>query len=141
MASEFMQIVHDGGGPLTNFEACMASPEAEVLPHFFRHPGDSYFAIATQLQPPFDSDQPVRTLSSVNNPAICCPAIWWAHVLICESHRCHDLRRPGPSTRQWQLLHARTPAGPHWLVERMKHWPEDHVHQYGPFWNLLRAGK
>ena len=130
-APEFLQIVHDvTSWSLTNFEAFKARPAAEDLPHPIKLAGGFYFAIPNRIQPPFDADQPVRTLSSVNNPAMRSPALWWAHVLLCETHRCHNRSRRGPPTRQWQLLHARCPTGLHWLVERMKHWPADYVRQH-----------
>ena len=127
----FLQVVHDVmSWSLTNFEAFKARPAAEDLPRFIRSAGCSYFEMSSRLQPSFDSNRPVRTLSSVNNPAIRCPALWWAHVLMCETHRCHNPTRHGCTVRQWHLLRSRCPTGLRWLRERMTKWPGAYLRQH-----------
>src|ERR1019366_9511151 len=70
-APEFLQVVHDViSWSLTNFEAFKARPPAEDLPQFIKAAGSSCFGISHRLQPPFDPDRPVRTLSTVNDPEI-----------------------------------------------------------------------
>ena len=39
------------------------------------------FEKSFRRQPAFDSANPVRTLSSVNDPTLRCPALWWAILL------------------------------------------------------------
>jgi TniQ len=127
-ADDFLQIVQDvTSWALTNFEAFKARPAAEELPHGIGGTGSPYFGKAPRLQPPYDSDAAVRTLSSVNEPALRCAALWWAHVLLAESHLCCNPTRLGPPSRQWNLLRSRCPVGLHWLIERMKHWPQEYV--------------
>jgi hypothetical protein len=110
-----------------HFEAFKARPAAEELPHGIRGTGSPYFRKAPRLQPPYDSDASVRTLSSVNDPALRCAALWWAHVLLAESHPCCNPRRLGPPSRQWSLLQSRCPTGLHWPIERMRRWPREYV--------------
>jgi hypothetical protein len=86
---------------------------SEELPHGFSGTGIPYFGKALRLQPPFDANSAVRTLSSVNDPAQRCPALWWAHVLLAESHRCCNPGQIGLHARQWHLLRSRCPAGLH----------------------------
>jgi hypothetical protein len=130
-AAEFLRIVHDvTTWALTNFEAFRARPAAEELPSFIRGTGCPYFRKSCRLQLPFDSNSPVRTLSSVNDPALRCPALWWAHVLLCEHRRCCNRNEIGLHARQWHLLRSRCPAGLLWLLERMAHWPSDYVPQH-----------
>jgi hypothetical protein len=128
---DFLRIVHDvTGWALTNFEAFRARPAAEELPHGISGTGSPYFAKAPRLQPPFDSNNNVRTLSSVNDPALRCPALWWAHVLLAESHRCCNPTQMGLPARQWHLLRSRCPTGLHWLRGRMASWPAEYVRQH-----------
>jgi hypothetical protein len=88
-ATEFLRIAQDvTSWALTNFEAFRARPAAEELPPGIIGTGRPYFGKAPRLQLPLDSIGAVRTLSSVNDPALRCPALWWAHVLLAESHRC-----------------------------------------------------
>lgn len=130
-ADEFLRIVLDvTSWALTNFEAFRARPAAEELPFGIRGTGSPYFGKAHRLQPPFDGTRPVRTLSCVNDPALRCPALWWAHVLLAESHRCCNPERVGPPARQWHLLRFRSPGGLHWLRDRMTRWPADYVRQH-----------
>ena len=142
-ANEFLQIVHDvTSWALTNFEAFKARPAAEELPHGISGTGSPYFRKAPRLQPPYDSDAIVRTLSSVNDPALRCAALWWAHVLLAESHPCRNPTRLGPPSRQWNLLQSRCPVGLHWLNGRMKHWPREYVRrQWSPLESLLLPGE
>lgn len=138
-ANEFLQIVEDvTSWALTNFEAFKARPAAEELPHGISGTGCPYFRKAPRLQPPYDSDASVRTLSSVNDPALRCAALWWAHVLLAESHPCCNPTRLGPPSRQWSLLQSRCPTGLHWLIGRMKNWPREYVRrQWSPLESLL----
>jgi hypothetical protein len=142
-AVNFLRVVHDvTSWALTNFESFKARPAAEELPNFIRGTGAPYFSRSGRLQPPFDSNRPVRTLSSVNDPALRCPALWWAHVLLCELHRPCNRKRVGLPTRQWHLLRLRCPAGLHWLRERMAHWPSDYLRQHWtPLDSLLWAAE
>jgi hypothetical protein len=142
-ADEFLQIVQDvTNWALTNFEAFRARPAAEELPPGILGTGSPYFGKAPRLQPPFDSNAVVRTLSSVNDPALRCPALWWAHVLLAESHRCCNPSRMGLPARQWHLLRTRCPVGLHWLMERMKHWPASYVRRHWtPLESLLLAAE
>jgi hypothetical protein len=113
-ADDLLQIVQDvTSWALTNFEAFKARPAAEELPHGISGTGSPYFGKASRRQPPFDSNVTVRTLSSVNDPAQRCSALWWAHVLLAESHRCCNPSRMGPPARQWHLLRSRCPVGLH----------------------------
>jgi len=130
-ADDLLRIVHDvTSWALTNFEAFRARPAAEELPHGISGTGIPYFGKAPRLQPPFDANIAVRTLSSVNDPAQRCPALWWAHVLLAESHRCCNPGQIGLHARQWHLLRSRCPAGLHWLRERMGTWPPEYVRQH-----------
>ena len=130
-ADDLLRIVHDvTSWALTNFEAFRARPAAEELPHGIGGTGIPYFGKAPRLQPPFDANIAVRTLSSVNDPAQRCPALWWAHVLLAESHRCCNPGQIGLHARQWHLLRSRCPAGLHWLRERMGTWPPEYVRQH-----------
>jgi hypothetical protein len=129
-ADDFLRIVHDvTGWALTNFEAFRARPAAEELPQGIRGTGSPYFGKAPRLQPPFDSINTVRTLSSINDPALRCPALWWAHLLLAESHRCCNPTKMGLPARQWHLLRSCCPAGLHWLRDRMASWPAEYVRQ------------
>jgi hypothetical protein len=141
-ADEFLRIVQDvTSWALTNFEAFRARPATEELPMGIVGTGSPYFGRAYRLQPPFDSNGTVRTLSSVNDPALRCPALWWAHVLLAEMHRCCNPSQMGPPARQWHLLRARCPAGLHWLMERMRHWPSDYVRRHWtPLESLVLTG-
>jgi hypothetical protein len=141
-ANEFLGIVQDvTSWALTNFEAFRARPAAEALPHGVSGTGSPYFGKAPRLQTPFDSNATVRILLSVNDPALRCPALWWAHVLLAETHRCCNPSQMGLPARQWHLLQSRCPAGLHWLMESMKHWPADYVHRNStPLESLLMAG-
>jgi hypothetical protein len=104
-ADEFLRIVRDvTSWALTNFEAFKARPAAEELPNGISGTGNPYFGKAPRLQPPFDASSAVRTLSSVNDPAQRCPALWWAHVLLAESHRCCNPGQIGLHARQWHWL-------------------------------------
>ena len=135
-ADDFLRIVHDvTSWALTNFEAFRARPVAEELPYGISRTGSPYFGKAPRLQLPFDSNCTVRSLSSVNDAALRCPALWWAHVLLCESHRCCNPAQMGLPARQWNLLRSRCPAGLHWFMERMRHWPTDYVRQHWTLWN------
>jgi hypothetical protein len=109
-ANDFLQIVQDvTSWALTNFEAFKAR-----------------------------SDAIVRTLSSVNDPALRCAALWWAHVLLAESHPCCNPTRLGPPSRQWNLLQSRCATGLHWLIGRMQHWPREYVRRrWSPLESLL----
>jgi hypothetical protein len=130
-ADDFLRIVHDvASWALTNFEAFRARPAAEELPHGISGTGSPYFGKAPRLQPPFDSNNTVRTLSSVNDPALRCPALWWAHLLLAESHRCCNPTQMGLPARQWHLLRSRCPVGLHWLRDRMASWPAEYVRQH-----------
>ena len=130
-ADDFLRIVHDvTSWALTNFEAFRARPAAEELPHGISGTGSPYFGKASRLQPPFDSNTTVRTLSSVNDPALRCPALWWAHVLLAESHRCCNPTQMGLPARQWHMRRSRCPAGLHWLRDRMASWPAEYVRQH-----------
>jgi hypothetical protein len=136
-ADEFLQIVRDvTSWALTNFEAFRARPAAEESPTGILQTAWPYFGKATRFQPPFNSVGGVRALSSVNDPAIRCPALWWAHVLLAESHRCRNPSEMGLPARQWSLLQSQCPAGLHWLMERMTHWPADYARQY---WTPLES--
>jgi hypothetical protein len=85
-AAEFLRIVHDVTcWALTNFEAFRARPAAEELPSCIRGTGTPYFGKSYRLQRPFDSNSPVRTLSSVNDPTLRRPALWWARTFCCAS--------------------------------------------------------
>jgi hypothetical protein len=140
-AVNVLRVVHDvTSWALTNFEDFRARPAAEELPTFVRGVGAPYFSRSGRLQPPFDSNRPVRTLSCVNDPALRCPALWWAHVLLFECHRPCNRKQLGPPTRQWHLLRLRCPTGLHWLRERIAHWPSDYVRQHWtPLDSLLWA--
>ena len=46
-------------------------------------------------------------LSSVNDPTLRCPALWWAHILPGEVHDCCDPKTLGLLARQWHLLRSR----------------------------------
>jgi hypothetical protein len=142
-ADDLLQIVHDvTSWALTNFEAFRARPAAEELPHGSSGTGSPYFGKAPRLQPPFDSNGAVRTLSSVNDPALRCPALWWAHVLLAESRRCCNPAQMGLPARQWHLLQSRCPAGLHWLRDRMAGWPAEYVRQHWtPIEPMLWPGK
>jgi hypothetical protein len=136
-ANDFLQIVKDvTSWALTNFEAFKARPAAEELPLGISGTGSPYFRKAPRLQPPYDSDAIVRTLSSVNDPALRCAALWWAHVLLAESHPCCNPTRLGPPSRQWNLLQSRCPTGLHWLIGRMQHWPREYVRRH---WSPLES--
>jgi hypothetical protein len=129
-AAEFLRIVRDvTSWALTNFEAFRARPAAEELPLCICATGMPYFGKSYRLQRPFDSNSPVRTLSSVNDPALRCPALWWAHVLLCESHRCCNRTEIGLLARQWHLLQSQCQAGLLWLRERMAEWPSEYIRQ------------
>jgi hypothetical protein len=133
----FLRIVQDvTSWALTNFKAFKARPAAEELPHAISGTGSPYFGKALRLQPAFDSNATVRTLSSVNDPALRCAALWWAHVLLAESHRCCNPCQLGPPARQWHLLRSRCPVGLHWLNERMTYWPQDYVRRH---WTSLES--
>jgi hypothetical protein len=142
-ANEFLQIVHDvTSWALTNFEAFKARPAAEELPHGISGTGSPYFRKAPRLQPPYDSDASARTLSSVNDPALRCAALWWAHVLLAESHPCCNPMRLGPPSRQWNLLQSRCLTGLHWLIGRMQNWPREYVgRHWSPLESLLLPGE
>lgn len=130
-ADNFLRIVHDvTSWALTNFESFRARPATEELPHGISGTSFPYFGKASRQQPPFDCNGAVRTLSSVNDPALRCPALWWAHVLLAESHRCCNPTQIGLPARQWHLLRSRCPAGLHWLRERMASWPAEYVRQH-----------
>jgi TniQ len=142
-ANDFLQIVQDvTSWALTNFEAFKARPAAEELPHGISGTGSPYFRKAPRLQPPYDSDAIVRTLSSVNDAALPCAALWWAHVLLAESHPCCNPTRLGPPSRQWNLLQSRCLTGLHWLIGRMQHWPREYVRRHwSPLESLLLPGE
>jgi hypothetical protein len=136
-AGEFLRIVQDvTSWALTNFEAFKARPAAEELPNGIGGTGSPYFGKARRRQPPYDSDAPVRTLSAVNEPTLRSPALWWAHVLLADTHRCCNPSQVGLPARQWHLLRLRCPVGLHWLTERMKQWPADYVRQH---WTPLES--
>jgi hypothetical protein len=142
-ADEFLRIIQDvTTWALTNFEAFRARPAAEELPLGILGTGRPYFGKAHRLQPPFDSTGAVRTLSSVNDPALRCPALWWAHVLLAESHRCCNPSQMGLPARQWHLLRSQCPVGLHWIMERMRHWPAGYVRRHWtPLESLVQAGE
>jgi hypothetical protein len=136
-ADEFLRIVQDvTSWALTNFEAFKARPAAEELPNCISGTGSPYFRKPFRRQPPLDSNAPVRMLSAVNDPTQRAPALWWAHVLLAESHRCCNPSHVGLLARQWHLLRSRCPVGLHWLTERMKQWPADYVRQH---WTPLES--
>jgi hypothetical protein len=134
-ASEFLQVVRDvTSWALTNFEAFKARPAAECLPVPIRLTGTPLFGKSHRYQPSFDSARSVRMLSSVNDPALRCPALWWAHILLSEGHRCCNPKERGLLARQWHLLRSHCLTGVHWLRERMARWPPAYVRQH---WTLL----
>jgi hypothetical protein len=130
-ASEFLQVVHDvTSWALTNFEAFNARPAAESLPVPTWLAGTPLFGKSPRYQPPFDSARSVRMLSSVNDPTLRCPALWWAHILLGEVHNCCNPKTLGLLARQWHLLRSRCPTGLQWLRERMARWPAIYVRQH-----------
>jgi hypothetical protein len=40
-------------------------------------------------------------LSSVNDPALRCPALWWAHILLSEVHNCCNPQNLGCRHQQF----------------------------------------
>jgi hypothetical protein len=130
-ASAFLQVVRDvTSWALTNFEAFSARPAVERLPFPTWLAGTPLFGKSPRYQPSFDSAKSVRMLSSVNDPALRCPALWWAHILLSEVHNCCNPKNLGLLARQWHLLRSRCPTGLLWLRERMARWPAAYVRQH-----------
>lgn len=130
-ASAFLQVVHDvTTWSLTNFESFKARPASEDPPSGTRLWQTPYFTMSHRYQPPFEDALTLRTLSSVNLPELRCPALWWAHALLCSTDRCCDRLTGNPPTRQAAFLRRCCPVGLHWLQQQMAYWPLAYVRRH-----------
>jgi len=137
--------VHDvRSWALTNFEEFRARPAADELPRCIGAIGIPYFGKSYRLQRRFDSNSPVRTLSSVNDPGAPVPGTLVGARSAVQVPPLLQSKRESELflALQWQLLRSRFPAGLLRLRERLAHWPSDYMRQHWtPFGPMLWLGK